>query len=375
VWVSDLRLSHFRNHSSTALQLTPGITTFVGPNGQGKTNIVESLVYLSQLSSHRTSSDETLVQQGNPEAELRATVRHDGRQVELGLIIRSSGSNRSTVNGQPSSLADMSSWLKVVIFSPEDMALVRGEPSIRRRLLDIALIGLFPRYRAVLSEYDRVVRQKNSLLKTLRHHRGSNTEMATLAVWNDALARLGADISWGRLELVELWNPLTDHAYQAVAPENRLQISLDWSDSNWADSVRPSSMHDVVDRYRLSLDRAQLDEHDRGMSLVGPHRDDLAISLNDLPARTHASQGEAWSAALSLRMGLAELFKSSSLSGDPVIILDDVFSELDGNRREALARTVSKYEQVLITAAVTDDVPSQLSGQRYLVSQGQVSDE
>lgn len=373
MWVSGLRLSHFRNHSSTSLELTPGVTTFLGPNGQGKTNIVESLVYLSQLSSHRASTDEALVQQGNPQAELRASVRHQGRQVDLGLTLRGSGSNRGTVNGQPVSLAEMSSWLKVVIFAPEDMALVRGEPSVRRRLLDLALTGLSPRYRAVLSEYERVVRQKNTLLKSIRHHRGSNAETDTLAIWNDSLARLGADISWGRLELVEQWSPLTNQAYQSIAPGNALQISVDWSDSNWTDADPPSSVEDIVERYRASLDRVQLDERDRGMSLVGPHRDDLALLLNDLPARTHASQGEAWSVALSLRMALAELLRIHSQSGDPVIILDDVFSELDGHRRQALAHTVSGYEQVLITAAVADDVPSELSGQRYLVDQGQVS--
>lgn len=373
MWVSDLRLSHFRNHSSTSLVLSPGVTTFLGANGQGKTNIVESLVYLSQLSSHRTSTDEALVQQGKQEADVQATVRHDGRQVTLGLTLRGSGSNRGTVNSQPTSLAEMSSWLKVVIFAPEDMALVRGEPSVRRRLVDLALMGSFPRYRAVLSEYERVVRQKNTLLKSIRHHRGSSAEMDTLVVWNDSLARLGGDISWGRLELLEEWSPLANQAYQAIAPGNSLQISLDWSDSSGIDSAPPSSVNDMIERYRASLDRAQLDERDRGMSLVGPHRDDLAVLLNQLPARTHASQGEAWSVALSLRLGLAELWRKHSQSGDPVIILDDVFSELDGHRREALARTVSGYEQVLITAAVMDDVPIQLTGDRYLVDQGQVS--
>lgn len=373
MWVSDLRLSHFRNHSSTSLELTAGVTTFLGANGQGKTNIVESLVYLSQLSSHRTSTDQALVQQGHQEAELRAIVRHQGRQVDLGLTLRGSGSNRGSVNGQPASLADVSSWLKVVIFAPEDMSLVRGEPSVRRRLVDLALIGTSPRYRAVLTEYERVVRQKNTLLKSIRHHRGSDAEKDTLAVWNDSLAQLGADISWGRLELVEKWSPLANEAYQSIAPGNALQVFVDWSDSNWTDADTPSSVEDIVDRYRASLDRVQVDERDRGMALVGPHRDDLTLSLNDLPARTHASQGEAWSVALSLRMGLAELVKNNSQSGDPVIILDDVFSELDGHRRQALARTVSGYEQVLITAAVPDDVPIELNGTRYSVDQGQVS--
>ncbi len=253
MWVSELRLSHFRNHSSTILQLAPGVTTFVGSNGQGKTNIVESLVYLSQLSSHRAGADDALVQQGWPEAEVRSVVRNDGRQVNLGLTVRASGANRSTVNGQPVSLGEMSSWIKVVFFSPEDMALIRGEPSVRRRLLDTALAGAIPRYRTILSEYDKVTRQKNTLLKGIRQRRTPHSETETLTVWNDTLARLGAEISWGRHQLIEQWGPLVQAAYEAIAPGDTVTLGIDWSDSQWNDACFPRSLEELTERYRLSI--------------------------------------------------------------------------------------------------------------------------
>ena len=365
MWVSHLRLSHFRNHTETALDLEPGITVFIGDNGQGKTNLVESLGYLGYLSSHRVSSDKALVQSGEEEATVFATVKNGPKSAQLACQIRSSGSNRAKVNNNSAALGDLAGWLKVVLFTPEDLSLVRGEPAVRRRFLDNTLEIIRPSARASLAEYDRVVKQRNALLKTNRG-RPTDALQQTLNGFNDAFVTLAADVTTRRVELLTELTPSVQASYSTLASGGEVTMRMESADRRLDG--------DLVDWYREDLARRHKEEWERGMTLVGPHREDLLVELNDLPARTHSSQGEAWSLALSLRMAQAEMYRTDSSTGDPVMVLDDVFAELDRNRRETLKSLVAEYEQVLVTTAVPSDVPDGFGDQFCAVVRGEVHD-
>ena len=373
MWVSRLRLEAFRNHASTDFDLSPGVTVLVGDNGQGKTNIVESLVYLSDGGSHRVGSDAAIVMLGHMESRVTATINVDGRSVTPSLTIRASGANKAQVNNSFVTVAELSSWVNTVIFSPEDIAIVRSDPSHRRRFLDLALVASKPRFSAVLAEYDRVVRQRNMLLKGMRGPGLSKDASSSLAVWNDALVGLGVEITRARVALLGRLSPFFHAAYDDIRPGHSVTLELATSQHFIGTVGRDAPTDDLAEKFFLALDAVSSQERDRGVTLVGPHRDDLVITLNGLPARTHSSQGEAWSAALALKLGLARFYREVSSSGDPIIILDDVFAELDGHRRLALARAVENWEQVLITAAVREDVPETLSGRFFTVNQGSVS--
>jgi len=364
VWVSHLRLSHFRNHTDTALDLAPGITVFIGDNGQGKTNLVESLGYLAYLSSHRVSQDKALVQSGSEEATIFATVKNGSQSAQLACQIRSSGANRAKVNNT-ASLGDLAGWLKVVLFTPEDLALVRGEPAVRRRYLDTTLEIIRPAARASLAEYERVVKQRNALLKT---NRGRPTEalQRTLDGFNDSFVNLAADVTTRRNALIDQLQPLVQSAYATLASGQEITMRLESSDE--------AGVSDLTEWYRESLATRQNEEWERGMTLIGPHREDLIVELNELPARTHSSQGEAWSLALSLRMAQAQLYRQDAATGDPVMILDDVFAELDRGRRQTLKTLVEDYEQVLVTAAVPSDIPDGFDQYTRYVAEGRVTD-
>ena len=375
MWVSSLSLVRFRNHRQTQLSLGPGVTLVIGPNGQGKTNIVEGLYYLAFLSSHRVSSDVPLIQQGETTASLGATVHNAERHVTLGLTVNYKGSNKAEVNGSPSPLREMASWLKVVLFSPEDLQLVRGEPSARRRLLDQQLSLQSAHLSATLAEYDRVLRQRNTLLKQLRGRLGSSSEETTLQVWTDALVSLAATITHARRQWISQMGPLLQHHYDSIAPGNTSEMSWGAAEAEVFREMPIDSVGSLESAYRQGFTHILRAERERGQTLLGPHRDDLEFTLNGLPARTHASQGESWSFALSLRLATAHYWRNQSAGGDPILILDDVFSELDHARRETLARHVVDFEQVIITAAVADDIPSLLSGHRYRVERGEVTDD
>ena len=364
MWVSQLRLSHFRNHTETTLDLTPGVTIFVGDNGQGKTNLVEALGYLSYLSSHRVSADKALVQAGADDATILATVRHQQRAIQLACQLKATGSNLAKLDGNTVALGELTGWLKVVLFTPEDMAMVRGEPALRRRYLDSTLQLTQPSARVVLADYDRVVRQRNALLKS---NRGRPTPelQHTLAGFDEAFLSLAADITARRLELLRALQPKVEGAYQVLAQGELVELGLESLENNDA----PESLSDF---YATQLETRRPDEWERGMTLVGPHRDDLSVVLNGLPARTHSSQGEAWSVALSLRIAQAQLYREDSVSGDPVMVLDDVFAELDRSRRETLQNLVRGYEQVLVTAAVPDDIPAEFADTLHHIVRGKV---
>jgi DNA replication and repair protein RecF len=370
VHLSHLSLTDFRSYTDVELPLEPGITALVGPNGQGKTNLVEAVGYLATFGSHRVAGDVALVRFGATRAIVRGLVVRDGRQVLLEVEINPGKANRARLNKSPVSRPrEILGVLRTVLFAPEDLALVKGDPGERRRFLDELLVARAPRLSGVRSDYERVLKQRNALLKSAAlARRSGNTDLRTLDVWDAHLSRAGAELIAARLELVEAMRPLVDKAYAAVA-RGSASLSVEYVSSLGEGEPQPD--RDVLSAQLLAaLAVARSDELDRGVTLTGPHRDELMLKINNLPARGYASHGESWSLALALRLASYELLCSDG--GEPVLILDDVFAELDNDRRERLAELVGPAEQVLITAAVAGDVPERLSGARFDVMEGAV---
>jgi DNA replication and repair protein RecF len=385
MYVSHLSLHDFRSYSSVEVPLDPGVTAFVGRNGQGKTNLVEAIDYLSRLQSHRVATDAPLVRAGAEQAVVRAAVVRDGRTATLEVEINAGRANKARINKSPlPRTRDLVGLVRTVVFSPEDLTLVKGDPSDRRRFLDDLMILRAPRLAGVRSDYDRVLKQRNSLLKTAGLARGSAREgaLATLAVWDDHLAAIGAEILAQRLSLVEALKPYVGKAYETVArgaSRDDAEITYKSVVESVVEPVETTTP--TVETLRQSilseLARRQKDELDRGISLVGPHRDDLLLFLGHgagaerLPVKGYASHGESWSFALALRLAAYDLLRADG--DDPILILDDVFAELDSQRRVQLAELVADAEQVLVTAAVPEDVPAALAGARYHVKAGEVT--
>lgn len=381
--VSHLTLHDFRSYATAEVALEPGVTAFIGRNGQGKTNLVEAVDYLSRLASHRVASDAPLVRAGTDQAVVRAAVVRDGRTAVLEVELNPGRSNRARVNRSPLPRArELVGLVRTVVFSPEDLALVKGDPGDRRRFLDDLLVLRAPRLAGVRSDYDRVLRQRNSLLKTAgAARRGSSSQegaLSTLAVWDSHLARTGGELLAERLALVDALRPYVGKAYQTVARGAR----RDDADLEYRPSLElggATSADDLEQALLAGLEERRRDELDRGVSLVGPHRDDLLLTLGvggtdealtRLPVKGYASHGESWSFALALRLASYDLLRADG--DDPILILDDVFAELDAERRSQLAELVADAEQVLVTAAVAEDVPERLAGVRYLVGDGEV---
>ncbi|WP_406025458.1 DNA replication/repair protein RecF [Nocardioides sp. NBC_00850] len=380
MYVSHLSLHDFRSYPSVEVPLEAGVTAFVGRNGQGKTNLVEAIDYLSRLQSHRVATDAPLVRAGAEQAVVRAAVVRDGRTATLEVEINAGRANKARINKSPlPRTRDLVGLVRTVVFSPEDLTLVKGDPSDRRRFLDDLMILRAPRLAGVRSDYDRVLKQRNSLLKTAGLARGSAREgaLATLAVWDDHLAAIGAEILAQRLALVEALRPYVGKSYETVARG----ASRDDAEITYKSVVEPVETTPSVETLRQAilseLARRQKDELDRGISLVGPHRDDLLLFLGHgagaerLPVKGYASHGESWSFALALRLAAYDLLRADG--DDPILILDDVFAELDSQRRVQLAELVADAEQVLVTAAVPEDVPAALAGARYHVKAGEVT--
>ena len=376
--VAQLSLHDFRSYERLDLALEPGGNVFVGPNGQGKTNLVEAVDYLSTLASHRVATDAPLVRAGADRAVVRADVVRDGRNALLEVEIVPGGSNRARINKSPLPRArELIGLLRTVIFSPEDLALVKGDPSDRRRFLDTLLVTRTPRLAGVRSDYDRILRQRNTLLKTAgagrRRGGGDSGALATLDVWDEHLASAGAALLAARLELVEALRPYVASGYGKIAAEatgTRLDVGVTYRSSFELPTGAPD--REVLAAALLAAVAARRnDELERGVSLVGPHRDELVLSLGDLPAKGYASHGESWSLALALRIAAYDLLRSDG--DDPILILDDVFAELDKDRRDQLAGLVGDAEQVLVTAPVPQDVPALLEGVRYDVMEGVVT--
>jgi len=376
VYVAHLTLHDFRSYGDLDVELAPGATAFLGRNGQGKTNLVEAIDYLSRLGSHRVSSDAPLVRAGAEQAIVRAAVVRDGRSATLEVELNPGRSNRARVNRSPLPKArDLLGLVRTVVFSPEDLTLVKGDPSDRRRFLDDLLVLRTPRLAGVRSDYERILRQRNSLLKTAGFAKGSAREgaLSTLGVWDTQLATTGAELLEARLALVEQLRPYLGKAYETVARG----ASRDDAEMEYVASVElvGTDRAELTETILAALERRRSDELDRGLTLVGPHRDELRLTLGNpdarLPVRGYASHGECWSFALALRLASYDLLRAEG--DDPILILDDVFAELDSERRQQLADLVAGAEQVLVTAAVAADVPEALSGVRYLVADGEVT--
>ncbi|MBD3924004.1 DNA replication/repair protein RecF [Nocardioides cavernae] len=383
--VAHLTLHDFRSYADIDVALEPGATAFIGRNGQGKTNLVEAIDYLSRLSSHRVATDAPLVRAGADQAIVRASVVKEGRPALIEVELNPGRANRARINRSPLPRPrEIVGLVRTVVFSPDDLTLVKGDPSDRRKFLDDLLILRSPRLAGVRADYDRVLKQRNSLLKTAGVARGSSRDaaMSTLEIWDDNLARVGAEILGARLRLVEDLRPYVGKAYEAVArgasrddADIDYRASVDLGEPPVEEVAQPGSRDPLEAALLDAIAARRKEELDRGISLVGPHRDELLLSLGDpqlrLPVKGYASHGESWSFALALRLASYDLLRADG--DDPILVLDDVFAELDAERRQQLAELVAGAEQVLVTAAVAADVPASLQGVRYLVADGTVT--
>ncbi|MEU6341279.1 DNA replication/repair protein RecF [Streptomyces sp. NPDC046977] len=371
--VAHLSLADFRSYARVEVPLDPGVTAFVGPNGQGKTNLVEAVGYLATLASHRVASDAPLVRMGADRAIVRAAVVQGDRQQLVELEINPGRANRARLNRSSQVRPrDLLGIVRTVLFAPEDLALVKGDPGERRRFLDELLTARAPRMAGVRSDYERVLKQRNTLLKSAamaRRHGGRGADLSTLDVWDQHLARAGAELLAQRLDLTHALQPLADKAYEQLAPGGG-PVALEYRSSVGERIAGASGREELYGLLLEALGEVRKQEIERGVTLVGPHRDDLSLNLGRLPAKGYASHGESWSYALALRLASYELLCADG--GEPVLVLDDVFAELDARRRDRLAELVAPGEQVLVTAAVDDDVPGVLIGARYAVESGGV---
>lgn len=377
--VEHLSLVDFRNYAVAEVALGPGPNVFIGRNGQGKTNLAEAIAYLATLSSHRVSTDAPMVRDGADAAIIRARLTHGERRVLLEAQLNRQGANKARVNGAPVKPAELPRFAQVVLFAPEDLQIVRGDPSARRRFMDQLLVQRSPRFSGVLSDYDRVLKQRNALLKSAKARGIRGDQLSTLEVWDDKLVALGTELIQARLQLaVDLTGPLTS-AYAAIAGADH-QPRLDWAlsvgggdpEEGAPDAETETPPSQITDMFRHALASRRSAELDRGLTLVGPHRDDLLLRVRGLPVKGYASHGESWSIALGLRLASAELLRAESRLGDPVLILDDVFAELDSDRRARLAGLTEGYEQVIVTAAVEADVPHGLRARVVRVDAGTI---
>ena len=357
--LSHLSLKNFRSYSELELPLNPGITIFLGRNGEGKTNIVESILYLAFLSSHRTSGDLPLVKLGESAAYTRAKIQHPEREILVELEINGEKANRARINQNPiRSQKELFGLIQCIYFSPEDMDLVRGDPSERRRFIDQILTLRSPRLAGVISDYERAVRQRNALLKT-------RANSAALEPWDQQVAKYGAEIIAARTTLLEEFNPFFTKVYSNISPEKPAHIKYKSSIEN--PSTSPEENFQIIIQ-KMGEIRSQ--EIDRGLTLVGPHKDDLLLHLGDHLVKGYASHGESWSIALSLKLAAYQLLLHEGTK--PILILDDVFSELDEERREQLISLAKSAEQTFITVAVEGDLPKDLQGTTYIVKNGSV---
>lgn len=396
--VDRLELRDFRSYPELNLELRPGTNVLVGPNGVGKTNIIEAIAYISTLSSHRVAQDLPLVSRDRDQATIRlefvrGEVTSDGEMpnssrslAEIAVI--PGRANRLQISGSPVKPRELVGQLRTVVFSPEDLGLVKGDPAARRKFLDEVLIQRAPRYLGIRADYERVLKQRNALLKSMSKSRYSNRggsstaeggdDTSSLKIWNEQLAEQGAALLYGRLSLIAELAPLMTKAYEQVAPGKPAQVGYQARSFVDAGVLQPGEAI-PVDREALtnlildSMEAKAGEELARGITLVGPHRDDLVLTVDGLLAKHYASHGECWSVALSLRLASFELMRGIDSAGDPVLILDDVFAELDSSRRKALADFATDVDQVIITAAVAEDVPEQLAGTTYVVTEGKVN--
>jgi len=381
--IKHLSLSNFRNYSTLELPLQPGVNLLVGRNGQGKTNLVEAIFYAATLNSHRVSGYLPLVKHQQDKAVMRILAGFEDRENLIELELNVSGSNRARINRSDTPrVRDVLGLVSAVIFSPEDLDIVKRDPSNRRAFIDDLLVQLTPRLAGVFSDYDRVLKQRNTLLKTSRNLPKDSPGLDTLAAWYDSLIKLGTEIIAFRQDLIKRIAAPLLASYEAIADEKNNPSIKYKSSLTGSNIVEPevfvedflvtSDREEIETQFRTKLELVKSKELERGISLVGPHRDDLVLYLGDYPAKGFVSHGESWSYALALKLASAQLLREEARAGDPILILDDVFAELDSTRRTRLANLVSDNEQVLITAAVVEDVPTELSANRIFVTAGEI---
>jgi DNA replication and repair protein RecF len=369
--VISLTAVDFRSYSFVEINLEPGVTTFIGSNGQGKTNLVEAISYCSTLSSHRVSQDLPLVKADQPRAIVRTGVKYLDRTNWLEVEIWPSKTNKAKLNGSDcKKTKDILGILQTITFSPEDLILVKGDPGQRRYFLDDLLVQKSSSYAGIKTDYERVLKQRNALLKSAGPARRNNLDsvLATLDIWNEQLINFGSQIILARHQIINELLPYVSKSYAELAPSSKA-LNITYLPNVSAENM---TLNDLVTAMKQKLQERQQDELDRGLTLVGPHRDDLEIMIGELPTKGYASHGESWSVALALRLASFDLLKATSPAGDPVLILDDVFAELDVARRNQLILRVKNVEQVLITAAVAEDVPKELVGNKLYVNNGKV---
>lgn len=395
--VRHLTLADFRNYARAELALQPGVTTLVGENGQGKTNLVEAIGYLATLSSHRVATDAPLVRFGAEQAIIRCAVVRAGREQLVEMEINPGRANRARLGRSAHTRPrDILGTLRTVLFAPEDLALVKGDPGTRRRFVDDLLVARQPRWAGVRADYERIVKQRNALLKSAapvlrRGNRGARrpsrpehepvedaraSALHTLDVWNSHLAEVGAQLLYARLRILRDLGPHLAEAYDQVSDGSgdarlRYQSSVHEAAAARLAGGEVPEPAELAELLLESLEEVRFSEIERGVGLVGPHRDEIVLSLGELPAKGYASHGESWSFALGLRLAAYRLLRND-LDEDPVLILDDVFAELDSGRRERLAAMIGDCEQVIITAAVPADVPASLGGSTFVVRRGEV---
>jgi DNA replication and repair protein RecF len=389
VHLTRLALTDFRSYTEVDVPLKPGVTIFSGFNGEGKTNLVEAVGYAAALASHRAAQDAPLIRRGAGQAIIRAAISTGTNDALVEIELNAGRANRVRLNRTPLSRPrDVLGVLRTVLFAPEDLALVKGDPGDRRRFLDDLLVAMAPRYAAVRADYDRVLKQRTALLKSAgpkggpKGNRQSREAVtATLDVWDAHLARTGAELLVAREHLVTALRPYAESAYAAVAGGGRGPAAIAYkrsfeSESQPGTGIAGATHGERVRAAEQALREALLEvrasELDRGVCLAGPHRDELELSVRGLPARGYASHGESWSMALALRLASFDLLRAGR--EDPVLILDDVFAELDTGRRDRLATLVAAAEQVLVTAAVPEDVPGILTGAHFKVSAGTLTE-
>lgn len=365
MWVKRLHLVDFRSYDEIDLALDPGAVVLLGPNGQGKTNIVEAIAYCAALDSHRVHGDAALVRSGAERAVIRMTVVVGDRETTVELQLNPGKSNRVQINGQPVTRnRDVVGTVRCSLFAPEHLRLVKGDPADRRRFLDTVMVQVAPRYIAVRADFERVLKQRNAALRSLASAPGSEAE-AVLTAWDDRYVPIAAELTWGRINAVRQLADVVADSYRRISPAAD-QVEVEY-ESSVAESRRWDSKDVVAADLQQELAVRHRDEVRRGVTLVGPHRDDMALSLNGHAARGYASHGEAWSLALALQ--LASFHVLHRIADDPpVLVLDDVFAELDEKRRDRLLDAVADAEQVLVTAAVPADVPARLNAQIITVS-------
>jgi DNA replication and repair protein RecF len=385
MFAKRVKLTNFRNYDSADIEFSPGVNLIYGPNGQGKTNLVEALNFFASLDSHRVAGHSPLIRQGKSTAIISLELSHEGRDLLLEYEINTDSSNRARLNkSEVAKSKEILGYLNSVIFAPEDLDIVKRDPSNRRSFLDQLIVQFNPRMHGVYADYDRVLKQRNTLLKSARATGTKGDSLSTLDAWDQALIKNGTEIIGARVAITEKLSPPLVTNYQNIAKSNnephmfiRSSVvessKLDQDDLETQDALETSNKQEISKLFQQKLSLVRPKELERGVTLVGPHRDDLQLNLGSLPAKGYASHGESWSYALSLKLASLEILKAESKLGDPILILDDVFAELDKDRREKLSDLVQQNEQVLITAAVIEDVPGNLLANKFQVESGRVT--